>query len=238
MIESQIFTPISLSSAGVKAALNEGVAIISDIQTSFPFSREDQSLIEVVQDIFVHNSLLDTITDTYLNTSINNMSVYAVHNRLYFGLPSNGIKFVILESSDQNMIIKDDLRYYKINFDIENTISWLYSNAWMYSFNYIKQCYEKLDFPRAVEQLFKPVVSKRLLRLFGHSEDRIADYGRIILFLLSKVHLTEEELEIFAPLLECVPNVSSIQPVITRETQLQNELLQIKQDPIGFINLF
>lgn len=238
MTESQIFTPISLSSAGVKAALNEGISVISELQTDFPFSKTDNTFIEVVPDVFVHINLLDTITEEYLNTPIKNMSVYAVHNRLYFGLPCNGIKFIVLEKSDQNMIINNDMRYYKINFDIETTISWIYSNAWMYSFNYIKKCYEKLDFPDAVQQLLKPIISKRVLRLFGHPEDRLADYGRLILFLLSKVNLNKEELEVFSSLLEQIPSLTSIQNVIKRESQLQTEISEIKQDPIKFINLF
>lgn len=233
MTEKEIYAPISLFPDGIKRAVNNHTALITNSQF---YTNTLRSSNEVISDVFVDNNLLNIITKEYLDTDITNKTVYAPHNALYIGLPCNSLKFEVLSDSSNTSIVNSDMRYYQIIFDTEVTIGDLYKNAWMYQYEPKSKTYIKLDTHSALQQLIKPLLSRKIFRLFGYAEDRIADYGRLILFLLSKVSLSNDEKVYFNALIPFLPNVKDLQSIIDRESQLQKIVHDIKEDPLKYIN--
>ena len=233
MIEKYIFPPVSLYTKGVKAALNNGLTLISDDQNYMP--NIEQDFIEVLDQFYVSKNLLHIITLEYLNTNIIGKYVYTCHNALYIGLPCNKIPYLLFDSDHAHY--RDSNRaYYRIVFDTEQTIADLYRNAWKYKFDTTTMQYIKLDEHSAVQQLIKPLLARQMFRYFGYPSDRLADYGRIILFLLSKANLTDYEKEKLKPLEGLLPTIDDLSNVISREATLQAMIKKNKSDPIAFVN--
>ena len=187
MIEQFIFTPISKTTKGVKLALQNGASLITRKDN---LNIDLDNTVEVVSNIFVDPELVTEFTPEYLNTSIVGKKAAALHNGLYIGLPCNH-KIHVYEPNVEfygkdNCLYKEpNYIYHQIKFDTETTIADLYRNAWKYS--YTKTYYSKLNEKKSLQQLLKPLLAKKIFRLYGYPSDRLADYGRIILFLLSKV---------------------------------------------------
>jgi hypothetical protein len=236
MIENFIFTPISKTTEGVKLALQNGTALITNREL---FSIDWNNFNEIVPGIFVDKDLINDFTPEYFNTSIVGKKAAAPHNALYIGLPCNN-KIKVYEpdvefyGKDNTLYRESNLVYHKIDFDTETTIGELYKNAWKYS--YTKTWYSKLSEKKSLQQLLKPLLAKKIFRLYGYPSDRLADYGRIILFLLSKVSLTDDERDKLSVLLDNAPSIDDISDVIDRESGLQSFVNKVKEDPLTFLN--
>ena len=236
MIESFIFTPISKTTEGVKLALQNGTALITKKEI---LNIEWEHFSEVVPGIFVDLDLVNEFTPEYFNTSIVGKKAAAPHNALYIGLPCNH-KIQVYDADvefygkDNTLYREPNLVYHKIEFDTETTVGELYKNAWKYS--YTKTWYSKLSEKKSLQQLLKPLLAKKIFRMYGYPSDRLADYGRIVLFLLSKVSLTDDERSKLSVLLDNAPSIDDISDVIDRESSLQTFVNKVKEDPLMFLN--
>lgn len=121
----------------------------------------------------------------------------------------------------------------KVNFGEEKTLAELCCNAYKYHFDFNIGQFVPHDDPEW--NLVKGLTRKYSTILSGGDEERHADYGRIILFLLSKVELTDEERALFTPLLEFVPSVKQLKSTVERETLIQRFVSEAKKSPTKFL---
>ncbi len=122
----------------------------------------------------------------------------------------------------------------RVMFEDETSLARLFCNAWRYTFDIETGTFVRAADPQrnAVKALLREAVISRS----GGTDDRIADYGRLVLFLLSKVSLTEEERAMLAPVLAYAPQASELSGVIAREKSVQKLVVETKKDPLGFID--
>lgn len=121
----------------------------------------------------------------------------------------------------------------KVNFQDEKNLAELCCNAYKYHFDFKIGQFVPHDDPEW--NLVKGLTRKYSTILSGGDEERHADYGRLILFLLSKVELTDEEKEIISPLLQFAPTASQLESVISRETLIQKFVSEAKKSPTRFL---
>lgn len=126
----------------------------------------------------------------------------------------------------------DDYPYAEVQFEDEKTFAELCCNAHKYAFDFTKGCFVSVKNPDW--NMIKASLRTHLLQISGGTEDRLADYGRLILFLLSKVQLTDDEKQHFSKLTEFMPEVSQLRSVIERETLIQKFVTETKNDPHAF----
>lgn len=115
----------------------------------------------------------------------------------------------------------------------EKNLADLVCNAYMYMYDPYECAFVRHSNPDW--NAIKGVIRRFLITLSGGTDERVADYGRIILFLLSKVELTEEEKAALAPLLPYTPTVDSLSDVVRREAFIQRFVAEAKRNPQGFL---
>lgn len=127
-----------------------------------------------------------------------------------------------------------DTPYVRVAFGSERTFAELCCNAHCYAFDVESGMFQPTDKPQmnAVKSLLRNAVILRS----GGTDDRIADYGRLLLFLLSKAALTEEERSVFADILPFAPKAAQLGDVVKREKSVQTLVSEAKKDPLGFLN--
>lgn len=191
---------------------------------------------DVLGHVWVDKGLVNEgFNEEYLNTPITGKRVFVpfLYGTSY--LPTtNTTKYVVLDS-DTESVPHDGERYREVIFENEQTIADLYCNAYRYSYSPETDTFLPLPQEGALQNTIKPLLMKEVMLLCGDAYDRIADLSRIVLFLLSKVELTETEADILAPLLEYAPNVHDLAPVAQRERNVQALVAQAKANPIAFI---
>lgn len=121
----------------------------------------------------------------------------------------------------------------KVNLQGEQSLAELCCNAYKYHFDFNIGQFVPHNNPEW--NLVKGLTRKYSTILSGGDEERHADYGRLILFLLSKVQLTDEEKEIISPLLEFAPTASQLTSVIKREILIQKFVSEAKKSPTKFL---
>ena len=190
---------------------------------------------EVVTGIYVENRLANMFNADYFNTSIEGKDVY-VGLFLYGGyLPvARPSKFQVVEKGATPA--DSDWEYKKVCFDDEKSIGELYRNAHCYQYNADTDTYLKLPNSGALQNKLKLYMQKRIMEIGGDAYDRIADLSRIMLFLLTKVTLTEEERGIIAPVLSYAQSALQLADVFNREKHIQSYVAHVKADPGGYID--
>lgn len=177
------------------------------------------------------------INAEYLSTAITGKHVFAPLIGCHAGIPCNiSVPMLILDKAE---IPEDkaDFNYKEIDFADETTVADIYKNAWKYRYDEYLDKYVRLPEQGAKQQLAKFILAKEIANMTGNPYERLADYGRIILFLLSKVTLTEEEQSALAPLLAYAPTVADINEVLYREEQVQAKVTQMKENFNGYIGI-
>lgn len=227
----QISFPIqTLDFDRAKLALTESIGCVTDEWNldSIPRYYLNIDGIYVKPDLFSRG-----FNKVYFDTPIEGKYVYATVSGHYTGLPCRNRKFQV---SDVPLSKEERLpRYAPVMFGGEKTLGDLYRRAWRYAFYSEAYAYMLLPEEGALRQLVKPLIARRTAEIGGHSLDRIADYGRLILFLLSKVDLTEEEKKRIAPMLGFIPDADSLADIANREAKIQTIVKTAKEAPRGFI---
>lgn len=193
------------------------------------------NFIQVLPNILVQDTLTTLYTDDYFTSSIVNKDVYASLH-LYGGylptfFPS---KYFIMSKGEKPT---DTMwAYKKIEFDTEETLGDLYKHSCWFQYNADIDEYIKLPEAGAVQNSLKVYMQKHVYEIGGDPYDRIADLSRIILFLLTKVTLSDEEQSIVSTLLPYAQTASNLADVFNREKIIQEYVASVKADPKGYIN--
>ena len=200
---------------------------------------EVSNYIEIVPQIFVPESLTNIFTVEYFLTDITNKSVY-VPLHLYGGyLPvSRQTPFQVYEL-DKNITEYNGFQYKKVEFTDETTLEELYKNAVYYQYNANTDTFLRLPESGMLQNKIKFIMEKNLMEIGGDAFDRIADYGRLILFLVAKVYptFTDEEKQVFQDLIKYTPEIESLTALLNRECLIQDEVKQAKENPLKYIGL-
>ena len=228
------FIPVSVSYIGARKALTDSAAVLTDddIET---FPADNVQFKEIVPNIWVDAGPLFTdITAEYLETDIKNKKVYAPLVGYPSGLPCGHIPYIVSAA----VMPKENLDgRIPVIFSDEKTLGDLYKNAWKYAYIPETGSYMRLAEKGAEQNLIKCLLARRVVRYGGHPFDRLADYGRLILFLLSKISLTNEEKKLVGDLLDYVPDPQSLADVAEREATIQKTVAKAKTDPAAFLGV-
>ncbi|MEG1912760.1 MAG: hypothetical protein RR091_09755, partial [Cloacibacillus sp.] len=134
------------------------------------------------------------LNEAYFNTTTKNRHIYAVLEKYSGYLPCGVVPFLISFEKIAPNEMPTDYTYKEIEVRLEDiTIKDLYINANFYAYCYETDTYMPVPAKAAEIATLKSVLERDIVVLGGDAYDRIADYGRIILFLISKVTLTEQE---------------------------------------------
>ena len=173
--------------------------------------------------------------EEYLNTPIAGKRVFAPFYRGGGYLPTvTDIKYEVAEP-DAPVELPDISDYREVMFDGEATLADLYINAHKYNYYPDMNAYAPLPEQGALQNAAKTLMMKEIMIQCGDPYDRIADLSRLILFLMSKVTLTESEQNILTPLLAYVPNIYDLAPIAEREKNVQKIVSDAKANPETFI---
>lgn len=214
-----------------KAGIREGKVYVYNGEQS-PFGK---NFTEVVPGVMVDDEITGEYNAGYFNTPITGKDVY-VSLHLYGGyLPTARLsKYHVLDPGE---LPADDIwAYKKVFFDAETTVAELYRNAHCYQYNADADAFLKLPEAGAAQNSLKVYMQKMVMEIGGDAHDRIADLSRVILFLLSKVTLTEAEAELLAPLLAHAQSAVELADVFHREKNIHDYVAMVKADPEGYIN--
>ena len=132
-----------------------------------------------------------------------------------------------------NIDKKKGSAYVEVEFEDETCIADIVCNAYKYYFDISSYTFKR--HPNPEWNLIKYNVRKDIDVLSSGTADRIADYGRIILFLLSKVELSEEEKHYIEPLLAIAPTASDIAGMSQREALIQRFVSEAKASPSSYL---
>lgn len=177
------------------------------------------------------------INEAYLSTSIVGKHVFAPLVGCYGGIPCNTVTKMLVQETAQLPEGLEEYRYKEIDFGDETVVADIYKNAWKYRYDEYLDKYVSLPEQGAKQQLAKFLIAKEISNRAGDPYERLADYGRIILFILSKVQLTETEQTQLAPLLTYAPTLTDINEVLYREEQVQARVKNMKENFNGYIGL-
>lgn len=195
---------------------------------------DTQNFVEVVPGIFVSPKLQDSFTEEYFNTKLQGKNIYAPLF-LYGGyLPTTtGAKILVLNEGET---LPEDWDYKMVDFREEISLGDLYKNVSAYQYNKYTDSFLRLPEIGAQQNSLKLVMQKEIMTIAGDAYDRIADMNRIILFLLSKVGLTEQEKQSISQLLSYAQNIGELGHIFDRELSIQEYIASVKNNPGGYIN--
>lgn len=123
--------------------------------------------------------------------------------------------------------------YAKVNYTDEKNFAELCCNAHCYSFSPYDGEFHRVNDP--IWNAMKANFRRILTPMTGGMDDRIADYGRLILYLLSRIEMTEDEKEVFGPLLDMAPKAKDLTSLINREVLIQTFVREAKKDPKAYL---
>jgi hypothetical protein len=144
--------------------------------------------------------------------------------------------YLVLDEGEDIPEIHRRWNYKRVQYQDEKTVGDLYKNAWRYSYCPNADMYLPLSESGAMQNKLKFILSRDVMVISGDAMDRIADYSKIILFLLSKVILTETEKNIFEPLLPFLPQADGLQDLVNREANIQKLVKYAKENPKKYLD--
>lgn len=128
---------------------------------------------------------------------------------------------------------EDTYFFARVEYQDERCLAELCCNAWKYLFDVERGMFVRHAHPEW--NAIKGLLRKYILPLTGGTDERVADYGRLILFLLNRANLTETERAALAPLLEVAPEVADLAGVVRREALVQQFVAEAKRNPAAFL---
>lgn len=226
------FPPYSASPEIVKDILDANSGYRGVIADTINGNRQNIAGI-LVDEAFIAQG----IDAAYLNGTISGYRVFAPKIGCTMGIPCHIPVPFLVQRNTEIPTDKIDYNYKEILFTDETIIADIYKNAWKYRFDDYLDAYVRLPEQGAKQQLAKQLLAKEIANMSGSPYDRLADYGRLILFLLSKITLTESERAQLAPLLACAPALSEIDEVVYREGQIQEKVRQVKENTDEYLGI-
>jgi len=191
--------------------------------------------------IVVTNNLFQRCghTDAYFSTPIRSgidrvfAPIYGYNQYLptcCFGAP-----YLLRQSDpDPDGLYLNGFEYAEVKYGSEQCIAEMYQNAYLYEHDEKTNTYIQSPGHKLVSKMNKAVIDRKVAKVSGPVGDRLADYGRIISFLLSKVKLTNEEKAILTPLLENFPGKEKLAEIANRESRI-NDIVKAKSESIDVL---
>ena len=174
------------------------------------------------------------IDEAYLNTPIAGKNVYApVFGCGYYLYTGYELKYKVLDAGTP--LVPEEIRYAKIEFSTEQTIADLIRHCWWYAYDWHTDRFLELPEEGKTANLMRYRLQAAVLRIAGTAEDRLADYGRVIAFLLSKVQLSDEERALLTPFLGCVPDHGTLAAIADKEGRIRAMVRQAQETPVEFM---
>ncbi|MEG1501976.1 MAG: hypothetical protein RR203_02545 [Synergistaceae bacterium] len=174
----------------------------------------------------------------YLGTPLKNKKVYApvAYAPMHY-LPTDPVVYLVLdENINYTHTRYSHKNYYKeIKITDEKTIGDLYINAWKYQYEPTTDTFIRLPTKGAIVNALNGYMQSISVRYGGSIYDRISDMSRLILYLYSKVALTDKEKELLKPMLAEIENTNDIAHIAQREGILQSYIRWIKNNPEEFV---
>jgi len=176
------------------------------------------------------------IDNEYLSTSIDNKKVYApLIGCGYYLYTGPMFKYIVLDLNDNFDQTSTSIKFVEVRFTKEKTLSELYSHPWWYNYDFHTNCFLELPDQGKLDNLMRYSIQCVLLRIVGTAEDRLADYGRVIAFLLSKVELTEEEKLILQPFIDQTPDINTLATISDKEKEIRRLVYLAHTNPVQFL---
>lgn len=174
------------------------------------------------------------IDEAYLGTPITGKDVYApVFGCGYYLYTGYELKYKVLDAGMSP--VPEEIRYAKIEFSTEQTIADLIRHCWWYAYDWHTDRFLELPEEGKTANLMRYRLQAAVLRIAGTAEDRLADYGRVIAFLLSKVQLSDEERALLTPFLGCVPDHGTLAAIADKEGRIRAMVRQAHETPVEFM---
>lgn len=182
--------------------------------------------------ILVANWLQERFDAGYFNTGIRGKDVFAPLRYNGGFLPIGlGAKFPVVEKGKKPS--DDDWVYKRVLFADEETLGDLYRNACAYQYNADADAYLKLPEKGARKNALKFMARRSAIEIGGDPYDRIADLSRMVVFLLSKAALSENERKILSPLLARAKSAYELADVFNREKNILRAADEITEPEAG-----
>lgn len=109
----------------------------------------------------------------------------------------------------------------EVEYTAETTcIADLYRDAYMYEHSNVTNTYMMSNPNKWNSKKNKAIIDRKVSKISGPVGDRLADYGRLISFLLSKVKLTADEKVKLQPFLENIPDMGKLNEIALREEEI------------------
>ena len=186
-------------------------------------------------DILVDKLVERFFTEEYLMTPITGKDVYVPISGCGYWLYTDfELKYQVVEAG-QEWERFFSVPYAKVRFTTEATLADLYRHCWWYSYNWHTGEYLEIPEQGKTNNLMRYRLQYDILTLAGTAEDRLADYGRIISFLLSKVALSDQEKRLIKPFLDAVPDHETLAALADKEGAIRNKVAFAHADPSGYL---
>lgn len=198
-----------------------------------------EGLTLMAEDILVDNACIGyeaDITEEYLLTPLAGMDVYSpLHGSGQYLYTAHGLRYILCPSGT-TPTIPSNLNYARVEVAAETVIADLYRHAWHYSYNPASGTFQSLDAATRLKNLLRYRCQAALLVVTGTAEDRLADYGRVIAFLLSKVTLTDTEREALQPFINNAPSLEKLTALATKENRIRTFVQTLHSEPLNQLN--
>lgn len=147
------------------------------------------------------------------------------------------MKYVVVRK-DTKPIFPENEFYKRITLTDEKALADIYKQAWQYTYIPETDSYMPLTKEGALHNITKLFLENDIRVISGDAMDRVADYGRLFLFLLSKVLplMSEEEQMAFEGLEPYIPAISNLHHVINREANIQHLIAEHKKNPLRSVS--
>lgn len=178
--------------------------------------------------------LLDTPLDGYvvLDNSANSGSNQIPDNPYYFKLVREEEVYMHADGRYSLHGIKSQPFYRIYPHETHKTLNDLCQNCFKYSLKNNCFVYSE-NIKDHILGFMKGNIRYLISHYLGDIDERMADYSKLIYFILSKLELTENEKEIVDKLLKFTPNENQLKKLIDREILVQNIVERITNENIS-----
>lgn len=179
---------------------------------------------------FLESSLIDKRVfiplygaSSWLNT--NNPTEWVITDG---DIPDNTVDY-------KNTGVFDDrgIAYAEVLIQGETCVAELICNAYAYTYDISSNTFRHTT--NKHWNLIKPVVRKFLPIITGGNEDRVADYGKLLLFVIASLHDKDSLPDNIKALLQFAPSEEELTNIVRRELLTQQFVAEAKKNPQAFL---
>lgn len=176
------------------------------------------------------------LNETYFHTKLTGKHIYVILSQFGGYLTTTSVPHIISTEPLTPEQLPTHHTYKELiprPQDIQ--IADLYTNAHCYAYSPELDKFMPVTEQAAEMAKLKNILARDITVYGGDPYDRIADYGRLILFLFSKVQLTEQEKTYLDDILRHTPQASQLTDVAHREGLIQDLVTYAKTNPEKYL---